>query len=335
MTDTVGVQRPLRRADWKIEPKRKVSLADGRTVTLRPLMAADADAMAEFFSSLTRDETHYFFELGKGAARNLALEAEEATAFRLVAVDEHGGERKILGYMFMEWRGEGPPECGACFRPGAQSGGLGRAMADHLLRSAVASGVRRMYATVHPDNPRSLRLIQRTGFTLVSEFINEHQGIKQYRMEMNLPPRRLPPMIDDPVVVPQGGIGVGTAAARVQLAVEAFTGARPLLLNRPPKRDGSAIFVSDLTTSPSATPKSSSPPLYPQNDEVGWIVGLDEKHLLIGGIGVEAVDRAARRYAQLLASNGGDGERNAAHVGSPGTGRIPLVESRMTVAAER
>lgn len=334
MTDSVAAQRVLRRADWKIEPVREANLPHGKTATLRPLVAADADALVEFFSSLTRDETHYFFELGKDAARNLALEADQATAFRLVTVDEHRGSRKILGYMFMEWRGKGPPECGACFRPGTQSGGLGRIMAEHLLRSAIASGVRRVYATVHPDNARSLRLIQRIGFTLVSEFINEHQGIKQYRMEMDLPPQHLPLIVDDLIVVPQGGIGVGTAAACVQSAVEAFTSTRPLILNHPPKREGSVIFVSDLATSPSAILRPSSPPIYPQNDEVGWIVGLDEKHLLIGGIGVEAVDRAARRYAQLLASSSA-GERDAVHVRSLGASSIPLVELRATVEAKK
>lgn len=333
MSDAAEVQRPLRRADWNIEPRREVSLADGRKVTLRPLEPQDAEAVAKFFSSLTKDDIHYFFELDKDAARKLALEVEEATAFRLVAVDESREEREILGYMFMEWRGEKYPEAGACFSPGAQSGGLSRPMATHLIQSTAASGVRRMYATVHPDNQRSLRLIQRTGLTLVNEFINEHQGIKQYRMEMDLPPRHIPPIVDDLVIVPQGGIGVGMAAARVQSAVEAFTGARPLLLNLPPKRDGSAIFVSELSSNPRTAHKSSSPSLSPPNDASGWIVGLDDKHLLIGGIDVEAVDSAARRYEQSLTSNS-DRVDSVTHVYSSEINRIPLLESYMTTAPE-
>ncbi len=200
------------------------TLPDGREVLLRPVAVSDAAGMADFFASLGESETYYFFALGEAEAGRLALKADEALAFRLVAVGDLGGGAAVLGYAFLEWRDEGPPEFGVCLRPGSQSGGLGRVLMDHLFTSARASGVRRVYLTVHPENARALLLYQRFGFVLVGEFVNDHQGVKQYRMELDLGSHP-PSLAEDVVVVAQGGVGIAGAAFRVQGALEALLGA--------------------------------------------------------------------------------------------------------------
>lgn len=297
---------PLRQARpvWRIEPARCLMLAGGRAVVLRPVSPADAALMAEFFASLTPREIFYFFALDETAARRLAIDAEWDPAFRLIAVGNDAGCERVLGYMFLDWREGEPPTYGACLREGAQSSGLGRAMIDHLLTSAAASGLGPVQLTVHADNWRALRLYQRAGFRLYNEFILQPQGAKQYRMEADLRTPR-PRILEDLTLVARGGLGVGLAAAAIQRALEAALGQRPLLLDRPVRTCGRVIIVADLVAPPDRPFDIPLPPMMHERHGPGWIVSLDENHLLVGGIGAAAVDRTAHIYADLLMRNAG------------------------------
>ncbi len=305
MTDASG-QAPAPRADhqcWKIEPARHVVLADGRRVTLRPLAPGDGDLMAEFFAGLSAREIYYFFALDEAEARALAHNAGRDAALRLIALGEQAGGVRILGYMFLSAAQEGPRTFGACLRDGVQSAGLGRAMIDHLLTSAAASGIGQVTLTVHADNWRALRLYQRAGFVLTGEEILEAQGAKQYRMEVDLRLPR-PVMLDDLTVVARGGIGVGVAAGRIQHAVEAAVGRRPLILDRPIGSGASVVFVVDLASPMERPFVTPVPDIREKGVAPAWIVTLDDHHLLVGGIGAAAVDRAAHAYSEMIAAHG-------------------------------
>jgi ribosomal protein S18 acetylase RimI-like enzyme len=280
---------------WKIEPFREVSLSDGRIASLRPLAAEDANLMAEFFADLTEREIHYFFALADMAARQLALDVAAAPAYRLIAIGDLDGTEHILGYMFLHWKGEELPSFGACLRKEAQSGGLGRAMMEHLLTSAAASGVERVQLTVHPDNWRALRLYQRLGFRIIGEFINQHQGIKQYRMgaDLRLP---LPVIAGDVTIIPRGGIGVGLAAERIQQALGQRMQCLPLILDRPTHPDSQVIFLVDLAVPPLVSLPFSAIDSQSSMGGADWIVQLDTNHLLIVGTSPEGVDSAAKRF---------------------------------------
>jgi len=275
-------------------------MRDGRVALLRRLCAADAERLAAFFADLTPRETYYFFGLSEHEARNLAANAVEDSAYRLVAVDER--QERLLGYTFLQWRHAGVPTFGVCVHRDAQSLGLGRQLIDLLFTTAAASGVGRVALTVHPDNGPALRLYQQAGFRLVDEFINSHQGVKQYRMEADLQ-RERPLPLEGLAIVPIGGVGVGLAAAAVQQAVELQTGRLPLLLSMPPS-GSAAIFVADLSL-PSAhpIPVAKQPP-GSQGTANGWMTWLDKRHLLIGGVGIPALSAACRRFSQLLRSHG-------------------------------
>ena len=317
--------RKGRRArEWRVDPAT-ATLRGGRDVLLRPVVAADAAGMADFFASLGEAEAYYFFALGEAEAGRLALEADQAPAFRLVAVGDLDGGSAILGYAFLRWGDEDPPEFGVCLRPGAQAGGLGRILMGRLFGSARASGVRRAYLTVHPENARALLLYQRFGFVLVGEFVNDHQGVKQYRMEVDLATGP-PALAEDVVVVAQGGVGIAGAASRVQGALEGLLGVRPPLAGRPPADGGGkCVLVSDLSAVPGAS--LDSPLLRsPGPGGTAWIVGLDPHRLLICGLGVESADRAARRYATLLACG-------ANEAGWTYAGRLPMPGSPLIVPA--
>ena len=256
-------------------------MRDGRVALLRRLCAADAERLAAFFADLTPRETYYFFGLRALEARNLAINAVEDSAYRLIAVDER--QERLLGYTFLQWRHAGIPTFGVCIHREAQSLGLGRQLIDLLFTTAAVSGVGRVALTVHPDNGPALRLYQHAGFRLVDEFINSHQGVKQYRMEADLK-RERPLPLEGLAIVPIGGVGVGLAAAAVQHAVELQTGRLPMLLNMPPS-GSAAIFVADLSL-PSAhpIPVAKQPP-GSQGTANGWMTWLDKRHLLIGGGG--------------------------------------------------
>jgi hypothetical protein len=196
---------------------------------------------------------------------------------------------------------------GACLHPGAQSAGLGRAMIDHLLTSAAASGVRLVDLTVHPDNWRALRLYQRAGFRLVDDFINQHQGVMHYRMRMRVDVRLPRPTIaEDLTIFPRGGLGVAKAAALVQASIEGMAKHRPLILDRPACADARVIYVVDLSGPAQASIPGSS--IGPPASGLGWIESLDDHHLLIGGVGPVSVHRACRHYATLLADLAAGGE---------------------------
>jgi RimJ/RimL family protein N-acetyltransferase len=285
---------------WRIEAERRVSLRDGQVALLRPLHAADAERLAAFFADFTPRETYYFFGLNEHEARNLALHAAEDSAYRLIALDER--QERLLGYTFLQWRQTGVPSFGVCLHRDAQSHGLGWPLIDHLFTSAASSGVGVVTLTVHPDNGPALRLYQRAGFRLVDEFVNHHQGVKQYRMEADLR-RDRPPLLEGLAIVPGGGMGVGLAAAAVQDAVERQTGRLPLLLGMPPS-GWAAIFVADLALPPAHPVPLATPVPGPRETANGWITRLDRRHLLIGGVGVPALTAACRRFSLSLRNQG-------------------------------
>ncbi|MBI2942444.1 MAG: GNAT family N-acetyltransferase [Chloroflexi bacterium] len=317
---------------WQVAARRTVLLEEGRSATLRPVAVGDADFMAEFFASLTEREKHYFFWLDEERARRLALDIERDPSFRLIAVGEHDGCVRVLGYMFLESKDEGPPTFGACLHPGAQSRGLGRAMIDHLLTSAAESGLDRACLTVHPDNWRALRLYQRMGFVLTDEFVNTHQRVKQYRMEADLRSPR-PAITEEVTVVPHGHLGIGVAAARVQRAIELATGWRPLILDQPAHPTSRVIHVAEFGPL-AGTPIAVRPEWQRSVVTVGWIVTLSPGHLLIGGSTGPAADLAARRFAELVAETSTSQQR------SDGTGsplrleRIPFLDLHVCFPAD-
>jgi len=293
-----GQVRPV----WRIEPALHLVLAGGRAVVLRPVSPADAELMAEFFASLTPREIFYFFALDEMAARCLAIDAGSDPAFRLIAIGDVAGCERVLGYMFLDWCEGEPPTYGACLRAGTQSSGLGRVMIDHLMTSAAASGVGPVRLTVHADNWRALRLYQRAGFCLYDEFVLQPQGARQYRMKADLRAPR-PTIREDLTLLAQGGLGIGMAAAAIQRALDAALGGRPLILDRPVQADGRVIIVADLAAPPERPFEAPLPPILREGHGTGWVVSLDERHLLVGGIGTAAIDRAARGYVDLLAGS--------------------------------
>lgn len=278
---------------WRVEARHH-RLADGRTALLRPMARDDADAVARFFADLTAREIYYFFALDEAGAHRLATEVETAPAYRLLAVEAG----RVLGYAFLQWNDDGrPPGFGICLSDGAQSAGLGRGLIEHLFDSAADSGVGRARLNVHPDNWRALRLYQRVGFRLVGDFVNRHQGVVQYWMEVDLTAPR--PTIDESItVVPRRGPGVAQPAARVVAALEARRGRRPLVLDRPARPDSALVLVADLGAERTAWGHETGPPWDASEEGEGWIVRLDERTTLVAGGGPAALARAAERYAR-------------------------------------
>ena len=284
---------------WQERATRPLLLRDGHTLFLRSVMPGDADRMADFFSTLTEREVFYFFSLDTAAARGLALRAAADPAMRLIALDNQDGHERIAGYMFLDWADGSVPTFGACLSEDMQSRGLGRTMMEHLLALASTSGIQRVRLTAHAENWRALRLYQRLGFRITGEMILERQGVKQYRMEVDLQqPQR--ETMDDLTLVVRGGLGVGLAAVRIQGALESLLGAQPLILDRPVRAEGYTIIVADLAALPEHPFETPASPVQQDPLGLGWVRSLDARTVLVGGYGAAPVARATDCYVGLL-----------------------------------
>lgn len=148
------------------EASNKTLLRGGKEVTIRPMTAADAEALHRFFLALP-EEDRLFLEddVTKPAfVQQLLSEQEAGRAFPMVA--EGGGE--IVGY-------------GVLYRPlfgwsthvgrvrmavarSFQRQGLGTAILRELVRKAQGLALDKLVAEVVEDQVEALRAFERLGF---------------------------------------------------------------------------------------------------------------------------------------------------------------------------
>src|SRR5262245_9107401 len=133
---------------------------------IRPLTAADADVLAEFFTAAATDaETARFFHphpLTKAFARSLCAAAptRRDKYFALW----YGG--RIAGYGMLRGWDEGfvVPSFGACVHPALRDAGIGKALLAQALAEARAAGASQLRLTVYEANTRVLHSYRRFGF---------------------------------------------------------------------------------------------------------------------------------------------------------------------------
>jgi L-amino acid N-acyltransferase YncA len=136
------------------------------TVTVRPMRAADADAVLAIFQAGI-DGGDASFE--PAAPSWEAFDAARLPAHRLVAVDDTGA---VLG-----WVAVSPVSARAVYAGvvehslyvgGAARGrGVGRMLLEALIASTEAAGVWTIQAGVFPENAASLKLHAACGFRVV------------------------------------------------------------------------------------------------------------------------------------------------------------------------
>lgn len=167
-------------ASWRIFrfPSREIdrfALADGRVVTVRPVLPQDADAEQDFVRSLSAASRHGRFQMGVNTLPPKMLrsmtQVDYETEFALVAeaadpASDDDEPRLIADarYVFVHADESGATAEFAIVVADAWQGvGLARELMRRLMAVARRHGVRRLYGDVLADNAAMLRLMRRLG----------------------------------------------------------------------------------------------------------------------------------------------------------------------------
>uniref|UniRef100_UPI00118265B7 GNAT family N-acetyltransferase n=1 Tax=Elioraea rosea TaxID=2492390 RepID=UPI00118265B7 len=156
-------------APYPAELTRRITLADGREVTLRPIRPEDADAHAAAFARLDPEDVRYRFFAPLRAlspeqvARMTQIDYDREMAFIATREGEHGPE--TLGVVRIIRDGE-EGEFAIVVRSDAKGAGLGSRLMRTALDWARSVGIRRVAGDVLAENRPMLRFVERLGFAL-------------------------------------------------------------------------------------------------------------------------------------------------------------------------
>jgi ribosomal protein S18 acetylase RimI-like enzyme len=169
-------------------PPTVTELEDGRRVTLRFLALEDAQALGDFYESLSR-ATYRFYCPHPLTRENAAKNAASALSPTLAALVAEDRAQEIVGYASYQWENDGSRASifGICLRQAYRGIGLGQAMMERLLEVARHVGPPIMSLTVQKANPRARALYHKMGFQIVREQvrgqIEEFAPEPEYYME--------------------------------------------------------------------------------------------------------------------------------------------------------
>jgi ribosomal protein S18 acetylase RimI-like enzyme len=151
-------------------------------VTVVPLSAGHADALAAFFRDLPEGDRTFIKEDVTDPATARAWAEEPAGRQRWVAVPGDGADTPVLGYVAVlplaGWS-DHVGEVRLVVAPEARGTGLGRDLARHALVQAVEAGLQKLVVEVVPDQGPALALFTDLGFTgeaLLRDHIRDRDG---------------------------------------------------------------------------------------------------------------------------------------------------------------
>lgn len=164
MTSTATRRSP------RIARRQTLRLADGRTVWLRPVAAADAAPIAGAFALLGDDEVrrrylHPMKALGPDYLQQLVA-PESGVACAFVAAEPLPAGEALVGAVARATRIDGGDEAEFAILVSrfVAGQGLGGALMRRLFEWARANGIRRLHGDVLDDNVAMLALAQSLGF---------------------------------------------------------------------------------------------------------------------------------------------------------------------------
>lgn len=151
----------------------RVGLADGRAVTVRPVLPQDADAERHFVSALSPASRRRRFHGAVNVLPDSVLQAMTAIDYRhhvaLIAesVDRDGGALLVADarYIVVD-DDDSSAQFAIAVADDWQHVGLASAMLNRLGRHARRQGLHQLEGTVLADNEPMLALMQRWGATL-------------------------------------------------------------------------------------------------------------------------------------------------------------------------
>jgi RimJ/RimL family protein N-acetyltransferase len=149
----------------------KARLLDGSAIELRPVVAADEQAIEDLLSGLSlRSRVFRFF--GAGASPHLAahhaIEVAGRASYGVVAVTDDG---QLVGHAMYALRRPDSVEVGLEVADAWQGRGIGTAMLAALAQTAADNGFESIEAVVMPENHRMLGVFEDCGVPV--EITNE------------------------------------------------------------------------------------------------------------------------------------------------------------------
>lgn len=163
-----------------------VPIPDGRVVALRPLRRGERDPLLAVFDGMSAESRARRYLTGMVRLPSTALEAlTDVDGHRHVAwlASEHG---QPLGIARLAQDAAGVADVAVEVVDGHHGLGIGSALVDAVSTVAVARGVRRVRASLTPDNEPSRRLVTRLGVRLnLVDGLLEGEG----RLQLLHPPR--------------------------------------------------------------------------------------------------------------------------------------------------
>jgi len=151
---------------YPVQEERRIRLANGAEVLVRPARAADADGLRALFHLLSPDDvyTRFFREVRSLSYRDLQtlcnVNHDAQVAFVAVAGPRENEEIVGSGCYFVNPT-TNLAEVAFMMAPQWQGHGLGTLLQDRLQEYAAARGVRGFTAEILPGNTRMLRLALR------------------------------------------------------------------------------------------------------------------------------------------------------------------------------
>ncbi len=151
---------------------RRVTLRDGRDITIRLIDAADLPAMIAFYRDVPAEDSIYYRttidNLEAGAEKWVPAAADNPYMVCLVLADDAGG---VHGEAWYEWKENAPgmSTFGICIRRTMQGQGAGRLIMSRLMEIGDAFGPPVMNLTVQKENERAWKLYTSLGFKPLRE----------------------------------------------------------------------------------------------------------------------------------------------------------------------
>ncbi|ODS96722.1 MAG: hypothetical protein ABS56_12500 [Lautropia sp. SCN 69-89] len=154
----------------------RLPLADGRVVTIRPVLPQDAELAQRFVAGLSLQTRYRRFQMGVGTLPPRLLrqltEIDYAAHLALLAgvVDESGDEIQVADARYVvdadaaPWPGgDGDAEFALVVADDWQGVGLGSELMRRVARAARARGLVRLHGEVLSTNTPMLDLLRRSG----------------------------------------------------------------------------------------------------------------------------------------------------------------------------
>jgi acetate---CoA ligase (ADP-forming) len=150
-----------------------VILRDGRTLRLRPPRREDADALLEFFRSLSERSLylrfHGFREVDARLVEPLLEPDWEERGSLLGALADEDGEQVVAVANYVRLRDPAVAEAAFTVADAHQRRGIGTRLLEQLAARASEVGIERFVAEVLPDNRNMLGVFEAVGFELTRE----------------------------------------------------------------------------------------------------------------------------------------------------------------------